>query len=507
MIEHTEIEGRPAIITYFKAGMQPAASVDEATMAKIIFEDDRSQRWVRFRSPPRAEESEDEAPFRVAIVGGGPGGLLTARFLERAGHSPTLFEASERLGGKVLTGRFDKAPVHYEAGVAEFYDYSHVGQDPLKELVTELGLSIQPIQSRTVLMDGHILSSDDDIAHIYGPGTLQAIDAFYDRCRQQLTPREFYEWDRRAENAHPWSQVTFKQILDQIPDETARKYVLTAVASDLAAEPDQTNAFFGLENVLMDDPDYLRLYTIVGGNERLIQRLTRDLRTTRIEPNTIVTRIDRNADGSLRLFTAAPDDASVSRSYDFDQVVLALPNYWLERIEWGDRQLRMAMEEHLHHYAHPAHYLRIAVLFETPLWRNMLPNDFWRSDDFGGCCVYDERNHLPSEPHGVLNWLIAGNAAMELGNLDDDQLVEMAIGNLAADIAETMIDAKVHRWIGTVNALPGGHPVPSLERRHMPAPGLILVGDYLFDTTLNGVLASADYATRLIARQRGALAT
>ena len=30
----------------------------------------------------------------------------------------TLFEASHRLGGKILTPSFGKSPVHYEAGAA-----------------------------------------------------------------------------------------------------------------------------------------------------------------------------------------------------------------------------------------------------------------------------------------------------------------------------------------------------------------------------------------------------
>jgi hypothetical protein len=34
------------------------------------------------------------------------------------------------LGGKVLTRWFERLPAHYEAGAAEWYDYSVVGPDP-----------------------------------------------------------------------------------------------------------------------------------------------------------------------------------------------------------------------------------------------------------------------------------------------------------------------------------------------------------------------------------------
>ena len=67
----------------------------------------------------------------VAIVGGGPGGLVLANLLDDFPDNfvrTTLFEASPRLGGKVLTRSFGSAAAHFEAGVAELYDYSHLGR-------------------------------------------------------------------------------------------------------------------------------------------------------------------------------------------------------------------------------------------------------------------------------------------------------------------------------------------------------------------------------------------
>src|SRR4051794_24016234 len=57
--------------------------------------------------------------YRVAIIGGGPSGLMAARHLEALPSERihvTLFEKSERLGGKVLTASFASAPVSFEAG-------------------------------------------------------------------------------------------------------------------------------------------------------------------------------------------------------------------------------------------------------------------------------------------------------------------------------------------------------------------------------------------------------
>src|SRR2546421_12881076 len=78
----------------------------------------------------------------VAIIGGGPGGLLAAYFW--AQKCPldcdiTVFEASGRLGGKVLSRRFTQASVPYEAGVAGVDGFFGLGADPARELLTKLG--------------------------------------------------------------------------------------------------------------------------------------------------------------------------------------------------------------------------------------------------------------------------------------------------------------------------------------------------------------------------------
>ena len=55
--------------------------------------------------------------------------------------------------------------------------------------------------------------------------------------------------------------------------------------------------------------------------------------------------------------------------------------------------------------------------------------------------------------------------------------------------------------MASVNAVPGGSPVRERAINHRPdasSPQIVVVGDYLFDSTLNGVLDSADSATDLI---------
>ena len=136
--------------------------------------------------------------WNVAIVGGGPGGLMTAYALQKMAHCPvqiTLYEASPRLGGKILTPQFSAIPVHYEAGAAEFYDYSMFDEDPLKELIAELGLPIRKMGGPAVIMNHQILSNMDDIRDQLGPQAYQAVQEFDRLAKDRMTPQEFYNSD------------------------------------------------------------------------------------------------------------------------------------------------------------------------------------------------------------------------------------------------------------------------------------------------------------------------
>src|SRR5262245_11127519 len=186
----------------------------------------------------------------IAIVGGGPGGLFSAHLLEEFCSDlcrVTLFEAGPRLGGKVSTKRFTTAPVLYEAGVAELYDYSHFGPDPVRQLVAKLGLSTVRMAGPAVILGDAILRNAHDVRRHFGAATLKALRDFHRQCRDLCGPADYYEGHWQDDNQHPWAGKTFRQVLDEIPDETARKYVEVAARSDLATEPHLTNALNGLK--------------------------------------------------------------------------------------------------------------------------------------------------------------------------------------------------------------------------------------------------------------------
>jgi len=447
---------------------------------------------------------------RIAIVGGGPGGLLTAWLLSRLANQPielTLFEASHRTGGKILTPRFHSLPVSYEAGAAEFYDYSPIDHDPLKSLIHELGLSVTPMGGNSVFLNRRRYATTEDVASGLGPAVRQSWIAFHEQARACISPREFYESDNSdpgppAVSAQP--AVRFSTITDRLQSPPLQNFLETMIHSDLATEWTQTDVSYGLQNYLMNHPDYMRLYSIAGGNEQLVQRL---LQVTPMDMrlNHSVLAVSHTDTQQIRLQISHQDSIT---EQDFDFAILCLPIRPLRSVRFQGTRLTQAMQRHFRQFDHPAHYLRVTLLFQQPFWKDWLADSWCMLDAWGGCCLYDETSRQPDSVCGILGWLFGGDAAVELSQLSDEHLIRTALRTLPHgqnEAEQLLLEGRVHRWIEAVSAMPGGDQPTRLDLRHQPDPiehpGLFLVGDYLFDSTLNGVLDSAECVAGWIAAE------
>ena len=449
---------------------------------------------------------------RIGIIGGGPGGLMTAYCLQQAAATPyqlTIFEASDRLGGKVLTPRFNEHSETYEAGAAEFYDYTPVGEDPLRELILELGLSIRSMEGGGLLRQGKLLEHLDEIGEVLGEESARELRNFDRLAKDLMTPREFYEDDPSWTHDKGGPQERFGPWLVKHARPQVRQLVENLIHSDLATEPQQTGLGYGLQNYLMNDPAYMRLYSIEGGNEQLVEELARRIEA-RVRLRHPIRSVDVNTNGKfLVLGQSNESDQLVAPSdEEFDFLVLALPSGSLGSLDYRPPEMNEAMRKHLQRFHHPAHYLRITLLFAQPFWRSLLRDSFCMLEAMGGCCLYDESARNPASEQGILGWLVGGDAAVQYSDLSDEALVELALASLPQQLSggrELLLEGRVHRWIGEVSAWPGGVPALPLDARHQPSPAafpnLFVVGDYLFDSTLNGVLDSASYVADWLASE------
>jgi monoamine oxidase/SAM-dependent methyltransferase len=441
----------------------------------------------------------------LAIVGGGPGGLMSAWHLrKKLGElcRVTIFEASDRLGGKLLTRKFETAPAMYEAGVAEIYDYSMTGPDPLRELIQHFGLQTIPMDARQVQFDGELLDGVSGMRRKYGAATADAIMAFRKRCTEMMSPIDYYEGVGASDNEHPWAFMTAEQLLDkEVSDPVARRFFKVMARSDVATESHNTNGLNALKNFVMDVDGYIGLYSIQNGNEQLIDCLKAEVGAD-IQLNHRVLKVGKTPAGRYQLNMM---NGKGPETRDFDLVLMCLPHSWLATMGWDGEHLRKSMVRHVAHFDRPAHYLRVSILFDAPFWGEKIQGAWFMSEAFGGCCVYNEGARHDVGRHGVLNWLIAGSDALAFANLSDRELIQAALKSLPASLGDArahFLEGKTHRWLSAVNAIPGGFPVRDIMTNHRPEPkehpGVILVGDYLFDSTLNGLLDSSDVATDII---------
>jgi SAM-dependent methyltransferase len=326
--------------------------------------------------------------------------------------------------------------------------------------------------------------------------------AFRAQCASLLSPPDFYKSVREADNSHPWANRNAEEILaTEIEDEVARRYIRVMSHSDVAAPPHLTNGLNFLKNILMDVDGYLDVFSVVGGNEGIVKRLVDEL-DAEVQLNTPVRSLQPLPGGTYRLEVQRN---GTTESIDADFVILALPLTALSIVEWRSGALQRAMADHISYFDRPGHYLRATLLFKRPFWREHLDGAWWMLDAFDGCCVYDEGARHDLGGWGALGFLIAGNPALALVNMPDDRIVQLCLDALPPALAQAhdlYVDRRIHRWMASVNAIPGGFPVRSRVTNHRPdptrLPGVLVVGDYMFDATLNGVLDSADCATDLI---------
>jgi glutamate synthase (NADPH/NADH) small chain len=117
---------------------QPAVSIK--LMERSIVERGWDEGWIHPEPP------EQNTGKRVAVVGSGPAGLAAAQQLRRAGHSVTVYEKNDRLGGLLRYGIpnfklekhvIDRRIEQMRAEGVTFVTNAHVGANVPVEALTE----------------------------------------------------------------------------------------------------------------------------------------------------------------------------------------------------------------------------------------------------------------------------------------------------------------------------------------------------------------------------------
>jgi monoamine oxidase len=325
---------------------------------------------------------------RIAIVGAGLAGLNAALTLQDAGLPCEIYEASNRLGGRVHSDTSTWTPGLVSDWCGEFIDREH--QD-LWQLIARFGLETielgkhLPEQASSLLYFSQRFQNAEDMA-----GAIQELAPI---LRQQLQDAGF-----------PTTYTNFTETgkqLDQLSVyEWVERFVKGGHASLLGRLLDGgCRGVFGAETTLqsslnlvymfgpaLSSPDLAprsfmggptrSSYKIVRGNQRLIQAMAASLPQSAFHYGHQLVSLERNEAGTVTLTFATPQGHT---TLVCDRVILTLPFSTLRHVDYrraGFDELKQTAIAHLLYGT----ISKLFLEFDTPYWYQQ---GFWPRENNG----------------------------------------------------------------------------------------------------------------------------
>ena len=267
---------------------------------------------------------------RIGIVGGGISGLTAALTLQDAGYTATVFEASNRVGGRMHSDTTSWANGQVSEHCGELVDSDH---KLIQKLASRFGipltdlLAAEPIQSdETYYFFSKYYTRDQanvDFGPVYTAVHKDLNAAGYPTLYNQSTPAgqaldnmSIYDWiESRVPGGHtsPMGQLLDVAYNIEYGQVTTQQSSLNLIYL-LAYQPVPGNfRIFGRSD---------ERYHLTGGNERLPRAIAASLPAGSVRLNWAMTAIAINSDGSYTVSFTTPVGP---QSQTFDRVVLALP--------------------------------------------------------------------------------------------------------------------------------------------------------------------------------------
>jgi monoamine oxidase len=224
----------------------------------------------------------------VIIVGAGVAGLAAARILQQRGCTVTVFEARERIGGRVWTRRDGFGGMHGEAG-GELID---ADQSEIRDLARELGLSEQRIL-RTGFVHYRLGQN--------GERRMRSARSGWQATESAIAPLvHAYKINEQEWNGPIAESIAARSVDDWLNETNATPDVrATAMTmrNFFVADPDRLSLIVYVDQFASSgNPAGNALYRIRGGNDRLAERMARALRRP-VRLRHIVRRITQTKTG------------------------------------------------------------------------------------------------------------------------------------------------------------------------------------------------------------------
>lgn len=390
-------------------------------------------------------------PKHVGVIGAGIAGLYIALLLSREGHRVTIFEAGNRVGGRIFTHRFTSSDkdedAYFEAGAMRIprsslhrnvyqlirYLNTHVS---LKDKIELIPYVLEHPNNATFIQGKKLDFEDPNIGSFFN-----LPPEFKNKSARQILREVVIPWLKRLRNDF---DAGFAQVMeyDEISFRTYLRFVAgwpNEVVDFVEMMASQTNQYdLSFTEIIMQNLDFdtEEWSTVQGGMSRLTQAAANLVGMENIYLNSTVVSVVECPDGRITLQTSGP----TSRSATFDQVVLAIPPAAVYNIR--ERPLWDPLKEQSLRSAHYEPLYKMGLHFRTRFWeRSSRPS-------FGGQSVTDLRfrwivypsNDLGSDRSGVLLLYCWMNDASRWQSLTQEQRISLALHDLQCFFGDENID-------------------------------------------------------------------
>ncbi len=369
---------------------------------------------------PMRANSDDE----VAIVGAGIAGLTAAWRLRQAGVRVRVYEAQQRIGGRMLSLRNHFADGQVIELGGELIDTGHTH---IRKLAGELGLTLDD------LLDG---DSDHDSWFFDGRAISEAeiIRAFVPiaaAIERDLAAAGDGEHDDTDQN--PKFRELVELSIAQWFDRNGvtgwlRKLLDVAYTTEMGLEIDQQSALNFLTFIGTEDKDAFRIFGesderfhVRGGNDLIPHGLAARL-SDAIEPGHVLEAVRGDADRYVLSFRKG----EAAREVRAGQVVLALPFTLLRKVKI-DVELPERKRRAIADLAYGTN-AKLMIGFEQRTWRTQGANGASMSDLAYQTTWDTSRKQAGSA--GVLTNFTGGRHGAELGQGTPKQQAEAAVRDL-----------------------------------------------------------------------------
>jgi len=356
------------------------------------------------------QAADSEFKTRIAIIGAGLAGLNAAYQLQKAGLRAELFEANDRLGGRVWS-RSDVVGdgLTVEMG-GELINTDHAD---MLDLVQEFGLTLFNRRD-----DAATVSVVGSAYYISGKSWSEAelvplMQPLVDQISQDAQLIDD-DWDTYAPK---FDKHSVKDYLDQyaalIPDPVVRTLFENAIRTEYGVEAVESSALQLLFLLPSIDGQALELlgysdetYTVQGGNSQIIAGLANALG-------------DQIHTGHELISIASDDKDEVELRFangvkvEADVVIVAIPFTVLRKVD-----IKANIPGKLKQFINTVNLGRnekVLAGFTDRVWRtNGFSLEAWT--DLGFSEAWDGSQRQSNRPDGVLNYFLGGNEVDALNN-------------------------------------------------------------------------------------------